>query len=257
MPGSGFLSFLNVPCPCFWNKEQINFMNRLPFLVLVISLFIFFSCNNSEIGNAKDVTPQSIYFDYRIWGEEGNDQVTVKLQYRFAGPNGTTLLLEDLSKVELDEEVLKADSSSYSGVYYEVQKPVSSFIGKHTIVFTDMNKKQYKETFIFQPIALETKIPDTIQRSRIIFKFKGVDGPDYIRTLITDTSFTGEGINRLDTVYKGGFITIQQWEMEDLLNGPVQLELIREVDKEVRNGTSEGGRIVIIYSLRREFILRD
>jgi hypothetical protein len=84
-----------------------------------------------------------------------------------------------------------------------------------------------------------------------------MDGPDYIRVLMTDTSFTGEGINRLDTVYKDGLINIRKDEMDDLVNGPVQLELIREVDREVRNGTNEGGRIVITYSLRREFFLRD
>ena len=237
-------------------------MNRLLFSLpmaigMTFSALIFFSCTSNEIGNAKDVNPEAIYFDYRVWGEEGNDQVTIKLQYRFGGPNGTTLLLEEPSKVELDGELLKADSSSFSGVYYEVQKPVTSFTGKHTIVFTTMNKKQYRETFTFQPIALETEIPDTIQRNRIVFKFRGISGPDYIRVLMTDTSFTGEGINRLDTVYKSGFITIQQDEMDDLLNGPVQLELIREVDREVRNGTNEGGRIVITYSLRKEFFLRN
>lgn len=232
-------------------------MNRLLFILSVFSLIIFFSCTNSEIGNAKDVNPETIYFDYRIWGEEGNDQVTVKLQYRFGGPNGTTLLLEEPSKVELDGEMLKADSSSFSGVYYEVQKPLVSFAGKHTIVFTDLNKKQYKETFNFQPISLDTEIPDTIQRSRIIFKFKGIDGPDYIRVLMTDTSFTGEGINKLDTVYKDGLIVIRKDEIGELISGPVQLELIREVDREVKNGTSERGRIVITYSLRREFMLRD
>jgi hypothetical protein len=232
-------------------------MNRLLFLFLSFSIYFFTSCNSNEIGNAKDVNPESIYFDYKIWGEEGNNDVTIKLQYRFGGKNGTTLLLEEPSKVELDGEKLKADSSSFNGVYYEVQKPVASFIGKHTIVFTDMNKKQYKETFSFQPILLETEIPDTIQRSKIIFKFRGIESPDYIRTLMTDTSFTGEGINRLDTIYKNGFITIQQYEMEDLVNGPVQLELIREVDREVKNGTNEGGRLSITYTLRREFFLKD
>lgn len=232
-------------------------MNRLLFSFLTFSFLIFFSCTSNEIGNVKDVNPETIYFDYRIWGEEGNDQVTVKLQYRFGGPSGTTLLLEEPSKVELDGELLKADSSSFSGVYYEVQKPLASFAGRHTIVFTDMKKKQYKETFNFQPITLETEIPDTILRSRIVFKFRGLDGPDYIRILMTDTSFTGEGINRLDTVYKDGLVTIRKEEIGDLENGPVQLELIRETDREVKNGTSEGGRIVITYSLRREFILRD
>ncbi|HWR32741.1 MAG TPA: hypothetical protein VN451_04420 [Chitinophagaceae bacterium] len=232
-------------------------MNRLLLFLLTFSLLFFFSCTSNEIGNAKDVNPEAIYFDYRIWGEEGNDQVTVKLQYRFGGPNGTTLLLEEPGKVELDGQVLKADSSSYSGVYYEVQKPVASFTGRHTIVFTDINKKEYKEIFTFRPIALETEIPDTIQRSRIVFKFRGIDGPDYIRVLMTDTSFTGEGINRLDTVYRDGLIKIKKEEMAELANGPIQLELIREFDKPVRNGTSEGGRVSITYTLRREFFLKD
>ena len=232
-------------------------MRRLLFLFLIFPAYLFISCTNNEIGNAKDVNPESIYFDYKIWGEEGNNDVTIKLQFRFGGKNGTTLLLEEPSKVELDGETLKADSSSFNGVYYEVQKPVAYFTGKHSIVFTDMNKKQYKETFSFQPIALETEIPDTIQRSRIVFKFKGIDGPDYIRTLMTDTSFIGEGINRLDTVYKDGFIAISREEIADLVNGPVQLELIQEADREVKNGTSEGGRIVITYSLRREFFIRN
>lgn len=232
-------------------------MNRLLFSILMFFFLILFSCTSNEIGNVKDVNSEAIYFDYRVWGEEGNDDVTVKLQFRFGGPNGTTLLLEEPSKVELDGELLKADSSSFSGVYYEVQKPVASFAGRHTIIFTDMKKKQYRETFNFQPITLETDIPDTIERSRIVFKFRGLDGPDYIRILMMDTSFTGEGINRLDTVYKDGLITIRNEEIGGLANGPIQLELIRESDREVKSGTSEGGRISIIYTLRREFFLRD
>ncbi|MBI5856573.1 MAG: hypothetical protein HZB42_02885 [Sphingobacteriales bacterium] len=232
-------------------------MNRLLLSLSVFCFLSFNSCTNNEIGNVRDVNPEAIYFDYRIWGEEGNDHVTIKLQYRFGGENGTTLLLEEPSKVELDGEMIKADSSSFSGVYYEVQKPVSSFSGKHTIVFTDMNKKQYKENFFFQPLSLESELPDTIEKDKLLLKLKGIDPPENIRLLVTDTSFTGEGINRLDTVYKDGLLVIKKGEIEELAPGPVQMEIIKEYDKPVKNGTGEGGRLLIIYTLRREFYLRN
>jgi hypothetical protein len=232
-------------------------MNRLFVLFLYILSTFLTSCTSNEIGTAKDVNPEAIYFDYKIWGEEGNNDVTIKLQYRVGGKNGTTLLLEEPAKVELDGELLKADSSTYSGVYYEVQKPVASFTGRHTIVFTDVNKKQYKEVFNFQPVALETKIPDTLQRSKIAFKFSGIDSPDYLRVLMTDTSYTGEGINQLDTVYKDGLITIGMEDIKELVNGPIHLEITKENDSPVKNGTREGGRISISYGLKREFNIKN
>ena len=231
-------------------------MNRLLFFILTFSFLIFFSCNSNETGKAKDVNPEAIYFDYKIWGEEGKENLTVKLQYRFGGEDGTTLLLEEPSKVELDGEILIADSSKITGVYYEVQKPVASFAGKHSIIFTDINKKQYREIFSFQPFRLETKLNDTLHRDQGDFKLKGLDPEDYLTVLLTDTSFSGEGINRMDTVYNGRLFITKE-EMYNLANGPVQLEFIKESEKPVRNGTREGGRISISFTLRREFILKD
>src|ERR1700686_4421451 len=122
-------------------------MNRSVVLLFLSSIILFSSCGSNEIGNGKDVNPQTIYFDYKIWGEEGKDDIVVLLQYRFGGVNGATLLLEDPSKVEFDGELIKTDSSRMTGAFYEVMKPVKDFTGPHTIVFTDVNKKQYKEEF--------------------------------------------------------------------------------------------------------------
>src|ERR1051326_7045639 len=94
-------------------------------------VFCLVACNDVEIGKAKDVDPESIYYDYKISGEEGRDYAIVKLQYRFGGPNGTTLVLDEPSKVTLDGVVLKVDSAKYSGAYYEVTKPIDSLKGKH------------------------------------------------------------------------------------------------------------------------------
>ena len=81
-------------------------MKRFFPLLFILPSILLFACTSNEIGNSKDVNPDAIYFDYKIWGEEGNENVTVKLQYRFGGQNGTTLTMEDPAKVELDDELI-------------------------------------------------------------------------------------------------------------------------------------------------------
>jgi hypothetical protein len=230
-----------------------------------ILLFLFFSfgtilflssCNSNEIGSNKDVNPETIWFDYQVWGEEGKDDMTVMLQFRFAGENGTTLVLEDPSKVELDGEKIKTDSSKMTGAFYEVIKPVKEFTGKHSIVFTGINNKQYKEEFSFQPISLITVVPKEIERDDLVFELDGLDPQEYVRVVLNDTSFASEGINRVDTV-KNGRVLISKKDLESVVNGPVHIELYKEVEKPIKNGTQEGGRLSINYGLKREFVLKD
>src|SRR4026208_282257 len=91
---------------------------------ILVSILILTACNSNEIGSSKDVNPETIYFDYKLWGEEGNDDITLMLQYRYGGKNGTTLVLGEPSKVELDGELIPADSSNMTGAFYEMIKPI-------------------------------------------------------------------------------------------------------------------------------------
>jgi hypothetical protein len=209
----------------------------------------------------KDVDPDEIWFDYQVWGEEGSDSVTIKLQYRFGGGSGTTLLLDEPGKVELDGQILKADSSKITGVFYEVQKTVTSFAGKHTIVFTDSHNKQYSESFNFQPVSLNNPVPDTIQRGDLDFApiaigVNGLSQEDKVRVVMTDTSYPSEEINRVEIV-KNGRLIISKNDLLSLSNGPVRLEITKENERPVNKGTKKGGRISISYGLKREFILED
>jgi len=81
---------------------------------IILSIFIctsLLACTSNEIGNSKDVNPDTIWFDYRISGEEGKEEVTTMLQFRFGGENGTTLVLNEPAGVELDGARIKGDSS--------------------------------------------------------------------------------------------------------------------------------------------------
>ncbi|MEO7922542.1 MAG: hypothetical protein ABIR30_02605 [Chitinophagaceae bacterium] len=226
----------------------------VPFFCL-LSIILFACTNSREPENSTEVEPESIFLDYQVRGEEGNNLITVLLQFRFEDEYGGTLLLEEPSRVELDGEQIPADSSKITGPFYEIQKPVEWLNGTHHIVFTGSDKKKNSQPFKFRLLSLLTPVPDTIHRADLIFEFAGIE-EDHIRLLLTDTCFTGIGINRLDTV-RNGRLVIDKAELDNLFNGPVQLELIREYEKPLMTGDMERGRIVFSYSIKREFILVD
>jgi hypothetical protein len=237
-------------------NSKYFYMSRFFALLFILPVILLSSCNSNEIGSSKDVNPEAIYFDYKIWGDEGNDNLTVKLQYRFAGENGTTLTLEKPAKVELDDELIPVDSSKMTGAFYEIHKPINKFNGEHTITFTDIKEKQYKEKFGFQALQLKTVLPGTLKREKILLEVDGLNGECFVRIILTDTSFASEGINRVDTI-KNGQIIITDEDLKSLVNGPIQLELIKEEERKIKNGTREGGKFSISYGLKREFILED
>ena len=222
----------------------------------IVSLVFLFSCTSNEIGNIKDVNPDAVFFDYEVWAEEGKEDVTVNLQYRMGGENGTTLVLDEPSKVMLDGEKLKVDSAKVTGAYYEVQKPFASFAGKHAITFTDLNKKEYNEEFEFKPFTLESNLPSTLNRSDLVFNFSGLDPVDYLSVILTDTSFTSTDINDVDTV-RNGRLVIKAGRLSALINGPIHLQVFREQIIQLKKPTKEGGKFMITYGLKRDFELND
>ena len=227
-------------------------------LAAIISTLVFLasvSCKN-EIGGSKDVNPENIYFDYKIWGEEGKDYITCMLRFHFSGHNGITLLLDEPSGVELDGEQIHADSAKLSGVFYEIQKPLIDFNGKHTITFTGIDNKQYKEEFYFQPIVLKKGPPSTITRHDWVFQLEGLQPIDYIRIIAIDTSFASNGINEIEMV-KNGTLVIQKEKLSNLVNGPVTMLLFKEEEQPIKNGTKKGGKLSITYGLKRHFELKD
>jgi hypothetical protein len=224
--------------------------------IFLVSLVFIFSCTSNEIGNSKDVNPDAVFFDYEIWAEEGKEDVTVNLQYRMGGKNGTTLVLDEPSKVMLDGEQLKVDSAKVTGAYYEVQRPLSSFTGKHMISFIDLNKKEYNEEFEFRPFTLEPDVPSTLNRGDLVFNFKGLEPIDYLGVILTDTSFTSHDINDIDTV-RNGRLVIKADRLSALINGPIHLQFYREQLLPLKKPTKEGGKFMITYGLKRDFELKD
>ena len=226
------------------------------FLIVPFAVFLMTGCVNSEIKPKKKVDPEAIFFDYRVWGDEENNDVTVRLQYFMGDETGKTISWGRSGKVVFDGEILQADSSRMNGFYYEAIIPWENFVGKHYIVFTDPNEKQYKEEFDFALISLKTEIPAVASRKELAIAINGLDSGETVRLLLIDTSFYGRGIDRIDTV-RNDSIIITPRDMENLRNGPVYLEIYKEEERPLKEPGKGGGRLSVSYGLKRVFELRD
>ncbi len=214
-------------------------------LLLTLGLF---ACNSNEIGASKDLNQDKIYMDQNVSYYEGDDQVTLVFQYRFAGPAGTTLVLNSPSQVKLDGEILKVDSSDGRGAFYEVQKNYKQFLGKHSILFTDINGKQFENNFEFSPFTL-ANLPTIANRNKdLVFacSMNGLNANDdiEINSVDTDSSFHHHqpGTN--------GSLFIPTSDLKRQKQGDISFETTIYRKMPLSQTTSEGGTMMLIYRLK-------
>lgn len=232
---------------------------RFIFLPGVLAFFIiigFVVCKSEDKDVNQNDNPQSIFLDYQVTGNEEEDSVTVLLHFRNSDIEGEAFRLDKPSEVRLDGESLAYDSSKMTGFYYEVRKSLGSFAGKHNIVFTDTKGDSYREDFSFQAFSLVNPPTELNFNDSLVLQFSGLEKEDYLLVLMTDTSFPGRGINRVETI-RNGKLVIAPGELKQLAPGPVQIMFTREFERPLENGTKSGGRLAITYRLGREFILRN
>jgi hypothetical protein len=204
----------------------------------------------------KKINYDQLYFDYTINGEEGGGNVTCVFQYKENDDEGKAINIEP-AKMELDGQQIESDSARLSGFFYEVQKPVDSFAGKHTIVFITPDNKQYKNEFEFFPFSLAGELPEKVSRKPFTIQLKSFPTTQKsVRLLLLDTAFESLGFNDLIPVVNGK-IVIDQFILNTIKNGPINLELYMEQEIPLRQATKAGGRISITYGLKREFDLID
>lgn len=226
--------------------------NWLPVLLVLILA----GCTNEENSDSVEREDTTAYFfDYRVWGDEGNPDMNILLQFRKDDELGMGQLIEP-GKVELDGIALQPDSARYTGAFYELQVPFESFEGEHTISYTSPSGSEFKETFRFRPLMLTEPIPAVMSRGDWILELAGTEAGDKVRIIAIDTSFDSNDINIVETLHNGR-VVLEREDLSNLVNGPIYLEIIREVEREVSEGTPAGGRFSLSYGLKREFELRD
>jgi hypothetical protein len=218
----------------------------LPALYLLLC-----GCASNEIGNSKDVNPETIYTSYEISYTEGDDMVSCLARFRFAGKNGTTLVLNSPSNVQLDGVALPVDSSRLDGAFYYTKRKFDDFTGKHSFVFTGINGKTYPQPFTFKRVGLVANIPPTWGAGDMPLEFSGLEDGDLVHVQIQDTSSATEDISRVDTI-KNGKILISSTDFGKLKSGMLNMDLYIDVDMPLQNATEEGGKLNLFYRMQRQ-----
>lgn len=226
-------------------------MRFLPAIVLLTT--VLGSCqNNSQTEKETGFNPKTIYHDYKISGEEGREEVTILLQHRLGGGDEETVFLDD-SRISLDDMELKPDSAKLAGTYYEIQRPAKEFKGKHTISFTDSRDKEHKAGFSYQPFTLAEEMPEQVNKKPFRLRLKDFPaGSAKLQLVMVDTSFGSKDVNE-EVVVHNGELAITEKQLSNLSLGPITLELHYEEELPLDDFSRKGGRILITYSLRRQF----
>ncbi|HEY6955397.1 MAG TPA: hypothetical protein VI385_09140 [Flavisolibacter sp.] len=195
-----------------------------------------------------------VYFDYAVTAEEGDEDATCVFQYKYGGEEGRAMNIEP-AKVELDGKAVESDSAKLSGFFYEVQRPIDSFAGKHLVAFITPDGKEYRNEFDFTPFTIEGDLPERVKKKPFTIQLHNFPpGEKQVRLLLLDTAFESRGFNDLVPVLNGK-VNINSEVLTTVKKGPVVLQLYSEQENPLKQKTLVGGKISISYGLKRQFEL--
>lgn len=225
-------------------------------IMAVLTVAGLAACTNEKKDKKKEEETDGLAFYYRISGDDETGRTTIRLQFLLPGGlSDSSLLLEEPSHVTLDGEKLAADSSRLNGIYYETDRATDSFTGQHEIVFTDNEGKKYTEPFVYTPFSL-AGLPDSLTGNEDLqLEISGLDDGEFLHLIIIDTSFRGNGVEKIEPV-KNGKLVVSAEELASLKKGPVYLDLIWDKKRTLKSPASESGLLFMNYRMKREVFLR-
>ncbi len=221
-----------------------------PTIIFCFTFFLISGCTSNEIGESKDVSQETIYQQYNVSYKEGDKNATVYSQFRFAGDNGTTLVLTTPAGIQFDEVSLAVDSSEYDGAFYKKNFPGESFYGDHLFRYTDINKKRFENRFFIGPFKL-VNIPEVTSRTitlQIRFESSPLGPDDYIEmnAVETDSSFTISHAPKENNA-------ILEIPVEELQRQKgSQIKLVATLHRKIpmQQNTTEGGKLEVAHTLK-------
>lgn len=220
------------------------------FLAALSVLATMNSCTSSEIGDSKDVAQNKIYQSYNISYSENDEKLSATAVFRFAGSNGTTLVLNKPSKVELDDELLKVDSSEFRGAYYEAAKVPARWFGEHQWKFTDIANKTYTNKFSFDAFKWDNPPVSASKLKPLSLNFitSALGNDDYVEVSSIDSDSSFSYTHRPLTV-KPFSVTLPVEYLQKQKQPILKLAATRVQYRRLSQNTGEGGIFIIRYSL--------
>ncbi len=122
------------------------------------------SCVSNETANSDTVKQSEIYQSYTVTYDSGDKELSATASFRFGGSTGTSLALTTPSKVLFNDQEMTVDKNMFTGTFYEINKQITASPLSFDFLYTDNDKKTYKNTASIDAIAIDT-YPTSISKN--------------------------------------------------------------------------------------------
>ncbi|PZR25283.1 MAG: hypothetical protein DI535_18890 [Citrobacter freundii] len=217
-------------------------------------------CNAGTLQKKKkEPVSDGLFVDCQAIGYEERPDVTVRVQFRMGGPEGDAVMLEEPAMIYFDGLPMDTGSTKMTGGYYEAVFEAAAEETRvgHEIHYKDASGQSFRDTFYFPFFRLAKELPESVNRDKDLeISFTGLGKQDEIHAMLSDTSYYGRGIDRIDTI-ENGLLKYTAADLKTLKDGPVHIEFYKEDEWWLRRQMVARGRVYLSYSISREFELRE
>lgn len=226
---------------------------RISLLACLPGLLLLCRCASNEVGLSKDVNQDEICQTYFVTYNQAEDLTEVTAFFRFAGPNGTTLVLSEPSTIKMNGEEMAFNQTDASGAFYTKTIKGQLPNGDCVFEFTDTDGKSFTNKLKWQNFAVDSVQPFAKGED---LKLKFTDNPG-----VRDGELTVE-VSDTATGIREGFRSIHlktatiKAEKLDSLKGALTVSIKREDNFKLRQQTNAGGFIYTEYRLKPFELLR-
>jgi|SRR6218665_99454 len=226
-------------------------------LALVMGLMLV-GCNAGTPQWEKNgLEIDGLFVDCQAIGYEERGDVTVRVQFRPGGPDGDPVMLEEPAEIYFDGQLMDTGSTRMTGGYYESVFAAGEKDQQHELHYKSAEGQSFRDTFYFPFFSLSKELPESVSReNELEIRFSGFEKQDVVHAMLSDTSFFGRGIDRVDTI-ENGLLKYSPEDLKVLKNGPIHIEFYKEDEWWLRGQAAARGRMYLSYNISREFELRE
>ncbi|MCW5908548.1 MAG: hypothetical protein KIS94_11865 [Chitinophagales bacterium] len=221
---------------------------RFKVIAVAVVISLASSCASNEIGHSKDVNQNEICQTYTVEYSEADDKTEVTAFFRFAGPNGTTLILDNPSTFTINNEKLKLHQTESRGAYYSKTYKGKMPEGEYVFRFLDLDGKEFTNKLNWTNMGVDSVSASLNRNENLVILF--TDDPEGRNEEVTvEISDTANTVTETFKHVRKNRVVIKADKLQSL-HGKLNINIRRQGYTQLKQHTKAGGYFFTDYELR-------
>jgi hypothetical protein len=229
--------------------------NSLSFFSILLCLILLSSCVSNETANSDTVKQSEIYQSYSVTYNSGDKELSATASFRFGGGTGTSLALTKPGNVQFNNQEMSANRNVFTGTYYEINQQISTSPSDFTFIYTDNDKKSYKNSGSIDAIEIET-YPQTISKNgdfEVSWAGKPVQNGESVTVTLEGKDFFS--CTQSTSVVGTQSLKLNCTQIKDIKPGNADIVIKRIKNLSLKESTHLGGNFSLEYISKKVGVL--